>query len=100
MPVPLEGRRPRLLHACFVAHIQRHVQAHAKDKWQQPPAAKPEEKECEKNCGGVKPSRGRVLRRVCSVEEMHGHKEIEATLMKAEPDIMVDVDKHGARPET
>src|SRR3954454_15223552 len=39
-----------------------------------------------------------VLRRLRLVEEAHGRKGIQAPLLQAEPQVMVDVDEDAGRP--
>jgi hypothetical protein len=82
-----------------VVRIQRDMQSHSQGSRQQSSLAQPEQKDEEQDRGSMKHSCRRMLRRIRLIEEMHRRLGTEAPLPQAEPDIVVGIDEHAARPE-
>src|SRR5580693_4478883 len=76
------------------------MQAHAEGYRQQSSLAESEHEDEKQDRGRMKRSRGRVLRGIRLIEEMHRRLGAKAPLPQAEPDIVVGVDEHAASPET
>jgi hypothetical protein len=82
-----------------VLRVERDMQGHPESDGEQRSSPNAEEEERKRDHGAVQSAGGRVLRRVRLVEEPHGGQRIPATLSKAEPQVVVEVDEHAPRPE-
>jgi hypothetical protein len=79
--------------------VERDMQDHPQSDGEQRSSASAKEEEGNRGHRAVQHARRSVLRRVRLIEVPHGGHRIPATLLQAEPQVVVEVDEDAPRPE-
>jgi hypothetical protein len=97
--ISLQGRQACRIHARLMRAVQSCVHLHAQGNWQQPTSEKAEEKQGQQGDRTVEYACRWKLWGVGVIEEAHSRHWIQATLVQAEPQVVIGVNENASCPK-